>query len=99
MELSGKLEDGSATDLSQASVTYSSEYPSVLSVDHEGNVQALSAGISRITATVTLNGVTRTASIEVISAIHGLETSEVPILADAYVASGARIRIMAVQPH
>jgi hyaluronate lyase len=85
----GKLEDGLAADLLQASITFSSEQPSILSVDNSGNVHSLSTGTSRITATVSLNGVTRTASIQVISAVLGLETNQVQVSADAYVASGS----------
>lgn len=50
-------------------VNWSSSNPSIVSVDQEGNISSISKGDATITATVTNNGITRVATIDVESYI------------------------------
>ena len=50
-------------------VNWSTSAPSIVSVDQEGNISSVSKGSATITATVTNNGITRVASIDVESYI------------------------------
>ncbi len=58
------LSDGSTPDVTNQ-VQWSSSAPTVLSVDASGKVTGLSGGTATITASYTLNGVTKTVSIVV----------------------------------
>ena len=60
------LVNGNSVDLNTAEFSLTSSNEEVLSVDSEGNLTALANGTAVLTATVTLNGVTKTASTEVI---------------------------------
>ncbi|MGI6264271.1 MAG: glycoside hydrolase family 3 C-terminal domain-containing protein [Acutalibacteraceae bacterium] len=64
-KLSATLGDDSFADLSQATVTYASSNEDVATVDAQGNVHSVGAGVATITATVTINGVSKSASYPV----------------------------------
>ena len=59
LSLSGTMEDGTSANLSTATKSYSSSNTSVATVNSSGLVTAIAAGSAVITATVTLNGVTK----------------------------------------
>jgi len=58
----GKLANGSPADLGAADIIYASDNPAVASVAADGTLTAHKLGTARITATVTLEGVTKTSS-------------------------------------
>ena len=59
---SGVMADGTAADLSGATVTYSSENPEIATVDENtGVLTKVAIGNAKIKATVTLDGITKTA--------------------------------------
>ena len=64
----------SRTDINPI-VNWSSSNPSIVSVDQEGNISSVSKGDATITATVTNNGITRVATIDVESYIPAADIS------------------------
>ena len=62
--LSGVMSDGSEAKLQNAEVTFKSDNPSVVSVDKNGNISALSDGDATVTVTVKMGNVTLTEDIE-----------------------------------
>lgn len=64
--ITANLGNGTPINLDDAEVSFSSSNEEVLSVDSDGNVTALSNGMSVLTASVTFNNVTKTASTEII---------------------------------
>ncbi|WNR45285.1 OmpL47-type beta-barrel domain-containing protein [Paenibacillus roseipurpureus] len=70
LKVTGRNEDGYVIAIPQQSITYSVEGvigsdPSVVNVDGSGKLQALDAGIVKVTAIVTLNGSTRKSAVYV----------------------------------
>ena len=63
--LTASLSDDSFIDVSKAKVEYTSNNPSVVSVDANGNVTALKAGVASVFAYVTYEGVTASNSYPV----------------------------------
>lgn len=62
--VTGTRADGNTADLSGASITYSSSAPEIASVDsNSGLITAHSVGSTQITASITLNGVTREGTV------------------------------------
>jgi Bacterial Ig-like domain (group 2) len=55
----GRLSNGDDANLQDAAVAIESAKPAVASVDSSGSVNALSAGVAKVTATATLDGVTK----------------------------------------
>ncbi|MCL2488241.1 MAG: glycoside hydrolase family 3 C-terminal domain-containing protein [Oscillospiraceae bacterium] len=64
-ELTVAMSDESFLDATGAVVTYTSSNENVVTVDAAGIVTALDAGVATITATVTVNGATKTGSFPV----------------------------------
>ena len=60
--LSGKLSDGAEDDLSAADVVYESSNEEIAKVDADGKITAMGAGTAKITARVTLLGITKESS-------------------------------------
>lgn len=63
LQLSGKMEDGSSVDMSVATVVYSSDNTSVMTVDALGLVTAIKPGSSKITVTASIGSTVKTASL------------------------------------
>ena len=55
----GTMSNGGAADLSGAGITFASSKPSIARIDQAGLIEALQAGVAKITAGVTLDDVTR----------------------------------------
>ncbi len=55
--------NGNLLDISDAVITYISDNESVISVDEEGHVTPISEGVAKITATVSLDGITHSGDI------------------------------------
>lgn len=66
IEVQGRTVDSFIADLSQASITYSSETPSVATVDANGQVTAVSQGTALITVTVTKGDVSLSRDLHVL---------------------------------
>ena len=60
--VSAAMSDDSFYDISQARIVYSSSDPGVLHVDEDGKVIATGSGTASVTASVTIDGVTRSGS-------------------------------------
>ncbi|SFL59396.1 S-layer homology domain-containing protein [Paenibacillus sp. 1_12] len=65
LRLQGLLTNGQAAPLTVSSITYSSSNAAIASVDGSGQVVALTGGSTTIHGSATLNGVTKTASLQV----------------------------------
>ncbi|MGO4496007.1 heparinase II/III family protein [Paenibacillus sp. 2RAB27] len=65
ISLQGRLYDGTPSDLSTASKTFTSSNVNIATVSSSGLVTGLSEGTAEITAEVTLSGVTRVVSVKV----------------------------------
>ncbi|NOU64634.1 hypothetical protein GC096_11395 [Paenibacillus sp. LMG 31461] len=72
LQITGRTVSGYVADLAGATITYSSENPSVATVDAAGNVQGVSTGIVKVHVTVIAGGVTKEGSIY-ISVANGFE--------------------------
>lgn len=66
LSVSGILSDGSQADLSQAQIVYASDNEQVAKVDDNGIVTAIAEGIATFKASVTLQGVTKEGSTQII---------------------------------
>ncbi len=64
-ELSATMSDDSFVDLSKAEVKYTSSNTAVAVVDNNGTVRGVGAGAATITASVTVNGITKTSTFPV----------------------------------
>lgn len=62
---SGSMTDGTVADLSKATVQYSSSDSNVAAVDNNGVVTTKGSGVANITARVTLNGITESATQQI----------------------------------
>ena len=71
LEVTGRSATGFASDLNGAGITYLNDNPLVAGVDAAGAITALSEGVARITAVVTLGGVTKSSSFDVLCGIDG----------------------------
>jgi hypothetical protein len=87
LEVTGSLEYDVAADLSNAEISYRSDTPAVANVDANGLVTAQSHGKARITADVTLRGVTKSTSIQIKVPLSRQTFTYAPV-ADAFVRSG-----------
>ncbi|NOU89323.1 DNRLRE domain-containing protein [Paenibacillus sp. LMG 31460] len=63
LQLSGRMDDGSSADMSAATVAYSSDNTSVMTVDALGQVTAIKPGIAKITVTASIGSTVKTASL------------------------------------
>ncbi len=68
LQPAGRLAAGTAADLSEADIVYTTSDEMVASVSADGRVTALSAGPVTVTAAVTLDGVTREGQIDLLVA-------------------------------
>jgi hypothetical protein len=59
----GTLSNGADADLTSASIEFTSSRVAIARVDAAGLIEALQAGVARVTAAVTLDGVTRAAHL------------------------------------
>ena len=66
ISLSGTLVDDSVADLSNAEISYTSSDNEVATVDGSGAITAVANGLATITCDVTLDGITKSASIDLI---------------------------------
>ncbi|MBB6734463.1 sugar-binding protein [Cohnella zeiphila] len=66
LTVAGVLSDGSEADLSPAQIAFASDDEQTATVDSAGSVTAVQEGTARLTATVTLSGVTLSAGVDVI---------------------------------
>jgi uncharacterized protein YjdB/O-glycosyl hydrolase len=66
LSIRGIMSDGSQADLSQAQIVYTSDNELVAKVDGNGIVTAIGEGMAKVTASVTLNGITQTGSLQII---------------------------------
>ena len=57
------LSNGAEADLTAASIEFASSKPAIARVDSSGLIEASQAGVAKVTATVTLDGVTREAHL------------------------------------
>ncbi|WP_158299284.1 S-layer homology domain-containing protein [Paenibacillus antri] len=62
LSATGKLTDGSDADLSNASIVYAVDNPSIASVSQDGVLSALTTGRVQVSVRVTLGGVTKIAT-------------------------------------
>jgi hypothetical protein len=62
----GAMSDGSQADLSVTQIVYTSDNEQVAKVDGSGNVTAIGEGIANVKASVTLYGITKENSIQII---------------------------------
>ncbi|MDT8715771.1 chitobiase/beta-hexosaminidase C-terminal domain-containing protein [Clostridium sp. 19966] len=60
--LKGTMTDGSAADLKKAEIKYSSDNPEIAAVDDTGTITPLAKGTANITARVTVDGITESAT-------------------------------------
>lgn len=63
LTLKGKMNQGAAADLSKAQIVYTSDKPEIATVDSTGKVTPVGAGKASITALVTMDGVSLSASV------------------------------------
>lgn len=84
LQVSATLSDGTAADLSGASIAYASDDPSVVTVDAGGKAQAVAEGTARVTATVTLDGATVSSNAVTFTVSRPLATGAPgkPVLSD-----------------
>jgi hyaluronate lyase len=87
LEVRAELETGAPVDLSQADIAYSSDDPSIAAIDQTGQITAFAAGSVHLTASVTLGGVTKSATIAIRVYYEEIVTDLLPI-EDAHVRSG-----------
>ncbi|RUS45171.1 endonuclease [Cohnella sp. AR92] len=83
VQVSAELSDGTAVDLSSASIAYSSSDPSV-TVDGQGSLKAVQEGTAEVTASVTLGSVTLVTNpvkITVVQPLAGAAPGK-PVLTD-----------------
>lgn len=62
----GVLVDGTEADLSQVDIKYTSSDEEVLSVSETGELKGLKSGVSTLTVSVTLDGITKTTSRKIL---------------------------------
>ncbi|WP_168120879.1 polysaccharide lyase family 8 super-sandwich domain-containing protein [Paenibacillus sp. HB172176] len=83
-----KMDDNSEAELSAASIWYSSSNESVATVDSNGTVAGVAPGEARITAAITLNGVTKTAMLQIMVPTEEPSTATLQPVKDTFVRSG-----------
>lgn len=78
---SASMTNGTQADLSKAVIKYSSDNPAVVSVDNNGILTPVSKGLANITARVTINGITQSATqqIQVIKIASDAELSNITL--------------------
>lgn len=91
--VSAKLGNGTLIDLNDAEVSVTSSNEEVLAIDENGNLTGLADGMAVLTASVTFNGITKTASAEVIvgeaaDSVWKLTSEDESISAVFYLANG-----------
>jgi hypothetical protein len=66
LDVTGRTESGYVADLGRAELRYTSSHPNIASVDSQGVVSAISAGVARVTVTAQRDGVSRSTSLDVL---------------------------------
>ena len=79
ISLSGKLTDGTAVDLSQATAIYSSDDPGIVTVTNSGVVTGLQVGQTVVRVSVTFNGKTVEGSYTVVVTPKSLSLVELQL--------------------
>ena len=63
--VTASMTDDSFYDISKASISYSSNNPTIVTIDSKGQIKALKTGVASLTASVTINGKTKSSSFAV----------------------------------